>query len=52
MATKIALIGCLAFLAGAASAAAQPELSLSTTVVTPGESVVVTVSGTPGQFLR
>ena len=34
----------------AASAFAQPQISLSTTVVTPGERVTVTVAGTPGEF--
>src|SRR5690349_4096434 len=34
----------------AASAAAQPQVSLSSTVVAPGESVAITVTGTPGAF--
>ena len=34
----------------AASAAAQPQVSLSSTVVTPGESVAITITGTPGAF--
>jgi collagen triple helix repeat protein len=34
----------------AASASAQPQVSLSSTVVTPGESVAITISGTPGAF--
>jgi len=34
----------------AASAAAQPTVALSSTVVAPGESVAVTVSGAPGAF--
>lgn len=42
-----------AFLAScsvAASAAAQPQVTLSSTVVTPGESVRITVTGAPGAF--
>ena len=31
-------------------AAAQPQLSVSATVVTPGQGVTVTITGTPGQF--
>jgi hypothetical protein len=34
----------------AASAAAQPKVTLSSTVVAPGESVAITVTGTPGAF--
>src|SRR5262247_1742160 len=34
----------------AASAAAQPQVSLSSTVVAPGEGVTVTVTGAPGAF--
>jgi hypothetical protein len=34
----------------AASAAAQPQVSLSSSVVAPGESVAITVTGTPGAF--
>ena len=34
----------------AASAAAQPTVALSSTVVAPGESVAVTVTGAPGAF--
>jgi len=33
-----------------ASASAQPQLTLSTTVVVPGETVTVTVTGRPGEF--
>jgi hypothetical protein len=33
-----------------ATAFPQPQLSLSTTDVTPGERVTVTVAGTPGEF--
>ncbi len=33
-----------------ASAGAQPQLTLSSTVVAPGESVTVTVTGAPGAF--
>src|SRR5690348_12127514 len=40
----------LAIALGAASAAAQPTLSLSATVVAPGNPVIVSVSGTPGAF--
>jgi Collagen triple helix repeat (20 copies) len=32
------------------NAVAQPQIALSTTVVAPGEAVVVTVNGGPGQF--
>jgi hypothetical protein len=32
------------------NAFAQPQMTLSTTVVSPGDAVVVTVSGGPGQF--
>jgi len=45
--------GVFTFLASclvAASAAAQPQVSLSSTVVAPGESVAITVTGTPGAF--
>lgn len=35
---------------GAASAAAQPQVSLSPTVVAPGQSVTVIVTGAPGAF--
>lgn len=34
----------------AASASAQPQVSLSSTVVAPGESVAITITGTPGAF--
>src|SRR3954471_24979747 len=34
----------------AVSAAAQPQVTLSSTVVAPGESVAVTVTGAPGAF--
>lgn len=34
----------------ATAAAAQPQLALSTTVVSPGERVTATVSGIPGEF--
>lgn len=34
----------------AASAAAQPQVTLSSTVVAPGESVTITVTGAPGAF--
>jgi hypothetical protein len=34
----------------AASAAAQPSITLSSTVVAPGEGMVVTVTGAPGAF--
>jgi hypothetical protein len=34
----------------AASAAAQPQVTLSSTVVAPGESIAVTVTGAPGAF--
>jgi hypothetical protein len=34
----------------ASSAAAQPQVTLSSTVVSPGESVAVTITGTPGAF--
>jgi len=34
----------------AASATAQPQVSLSSTVVAPGESVAITITGTPGAF--
>jgi hypothetical protein len=33
-----------------ATASAQPQIALSTTVVAPGESVTVTVTGAPGEF--
>jgi len=33
-----------------ATASAQPHIALSTTVVVPGESVTVTVTGAPGEF--
>jgi hypothetical protein len=33
-----------------ASASAQPQIALSTSVVVPGESVTVTVTGRPGEF--
>jgi hypothetical protein len=33
-----------------ASASAQPQIALSTTVVVPGQSVTVTVTGGPGEF--
>jgi len=33
-----------------ASAAAQPQVTLSSTVVSPGESVTITVAGAPGAF--
>jgi hypothetical protein len=32
------------------AASAQPQISLPTTVVSPGESVTVAVTGTPGEF--
>jgi hypothetical protein len=34
----------------AASAAAQPRVTLSSTVVAPGESVAITITGAPGAF--
>jgi len=34
----------------AASASAQPQITLSSTVVAPGESVAITVTGAPGAF--
>ena len=34
----------------AASAAAQPQVTLSSTVVAPGDSVTVTITGAPGAF--
>jgi hypothetical protein len=42
------VFSCLASCLVAASAAAQPQVSLSSTVVAPGESVAVTVTGAPG----
>lgn len=39
---------CLASWLGVVSAAAQPQISLSATVVAPGEGVTVTVTGAPG----
>lgn len=41
---------CLASWLGVASAAAQPQISPSATVVAPGESLTVTVTGAPGAF--
>jgi hypothetical protein len=34
----------------AASAAAQPQIAVSTTVVTPGEQVAITITGDPGAY--
>jgi hypothetical protein len=42
------VFSCLASCLVAASAAAQPQVSLSSTVVAPGEGVAVTVTGAPG----
>jgi hypothetical protein len=50
MFNRVLVLVCLVSSLGAASAAAQPTLSLSKTVVAPGESVTVSVSGTPGAF--
>ena len=40
----------LASWVGVASAAAQPQISVTPTVAAPGESVTITVSGAPGAF--
>ena len=44
------VVSLIAIGACASAASAQPQLSLSTTVVTPGERVTVTMAGTPGEF--
>ena len=50
MFNRVLVLVCLVSCLGAASAAAQPTLSLSKSVVAPGESVTVSISGTPGAF--
>jgi hypothetical protein len=41
---------CVVSWLGVASAAAQPQMSLSATVLAPGDSVTVTVTGAPGAY--
>jgi hypothetical protein len=50
MFTRAVLFSFLGSCVVAASAVAQPQLTLSSTVVAPGETVSVTVSGAPGAF--
>ena len=47
---RVVVFTFLASCLGAASAVAQPQVTLSPTVVAPGESVAITVTGTPGAF--
>lgn len=50
MVTRAVVFTFLASCLVAASAAAQPQVSLSSTVVAPGEAVTITVTGAPGAF--
>lgn len=50
MVRRVLVLSQLASFLCAASAAAQPQISLSTSVVTPAGSVNVTVTGAPGAF--
>jgi collagen type VII alpha len=47
---RTSLLASLVVCLSAASVSAQPQITLSTTVVAPGQPVTVTVSGGPGQF--
>jgi len=50
MITRVLVAASLASALLAGTASAQPQMSLSTTVVAPGESVSVTITGVPGSF--
>ena len=50
MLIRVVVSTLLAGLLLATSASAQPQISLSTTVLSPGESVAVAVTGTPGEL--
>ena len=50
MFTRAVAFACLAGWMSATSASAQPQVSASPTVVAPGQSVTITVTGAPGAF--
>ena len=52
MITRACIFSCLVLTLTSVTASAQapPSLSVSTTVIAPGQPVVLTVTGTPGQF--
>jgi Collagen triple helix repeat (20 copies) len=47
--TRVLIAVCIAS-SLAATASAQPQIAVSTTVVAPGENVTITVTGAPGEF--
>ncbi len=50
MPIRVLVSCCLVSWLSVGLASAQPQIALSTTVVVPGQSVTVTVTGGPGQF--
>ncbi len=48
--SRTVVLACLASGLAAANAAAQPQISVSSTVAAPGQSVTVTVTGTAGEL--